>query len=74
MIEKKESRFTAEDAFLVGEVFGNLSSDKVSEHLKDLELLAKTAGANVNKRYNQKLNRINPSFFKSCQWSTRFLC
>ena len=63
MIEKKESRFTAEDAFLVGVVFGDLSSDKVSEHLEELELLANTAGANVIHRYTQKLNRINPSFF-----------
>ena len=63
MIEKKESRFSIEDAFLVGVVFGNLSSDKVSEHLEELELLAKTAGANVIHRYTQKLNRINPSFF-----------
>ena len=63
MIEKKDSRFSIEDAFLVGVVFGNLSSDKVSEHLEELELLAKTAGANVIHRYTQKLNRINPSFF-----------
>ena len=63
MIEKKDSRFSIEDAFLVGVIFGNLSSDKVSEHLEELELLAKTAGANVIHRYTQKLNRINPSFF-----------
>jgi len=63
LIEKKESRFSIEDAFLVGAVFGNLSYDKVNEHLEELELLAKTAGANVIHRYTQKLNRINPSFF-----------
>ena len=63
MIEKKESTISTEDAFLVGVVFGNLSSSKVSEHLEELELLAKTAGANVVHRYTQKLNRINPSFF-----------
>ena len=63
MIEKKESTVPTEDAFLVGVVFGNLSSNKVSEHLEELELLAKTAGANVVHRYTQKLNRINPSFF-----------
>ena len=63
MIEKKESRFSIEDAFLVGAVFGNLSYDKVNEHLEELELLAKTAGASVIHRYTQKLNRINPSFF-----------
>ena len=63
MIEKKESTISTEDAFLVGVVFGNLSSNKVSEHLDELELLAKTAGANVVHTYTQKLNRINPSFF-----------
>ena len=63
MIEKKGSTISTEDAFLVGVVFGNLSSSKVSEHLEELELLAKTAGANVVHTYTQKLNRINPSFF-----------
>jgi len=43
LIEKKESRISVEDAFLVGVVFGNLSSEKVSEHLEELHLLAKTA-------------------------------
>ena len=63
MIEKKESRISTEDAFLVGVVFGNLSSEKVSEHLEELQLLAKTAGANVVHSYTQKLSKINPSFF-----------
>ena len=63
MIEKKESTISTEDAFLVGAIFGELSSDKVNEHLEELELLAKTAGANVVHSYTQKLNRINPSFF-----------
>ena len=63
MIEKKESRISIEDAFLVGAVFGNLSSEKVSEHLEELQLLAKTAGANVVHSYTQKLSKINPSFF-----------
>lgn len=63
MIEKKESRISIEDAFLVGVVFGNLSSEKVNEHLEELQLLAKTAGANVVHSYTQKLSKINPSFF-----------
>ena len=63
MIEKKESRISVEDAFLVGVVFGNLSSEKVSEHLEELHLLAKTAGANVVHSYTQKLSKVNPSFF-----------
>jgi len=63
LIEKKESRISIEDAFLVGVVFGNLSSEKVNEHLEELQLLAKTAGANVVHSYTQKLSKINPSFF-----------
>ena len=41
----------------------NLCSEKVSEHLEELQLLAKTAGANVVHSYTQKLSKINPSFF-----------
>ena len=63
MIEKKESKVLTENAFLVGVIYGNLNFDKVNEHLEELELLAKTAGAKVVHRYTQKLNKINPSFF-----------
>jgi len=41
----------------------NLSSSKVNEHLKELELLAQTAGANVLHYFVQKLSKINPSYF-----------
>ena len=63
MIEKKESKLSRENAFLVGVIYGNLNFDKVNEHLEELELLAETAGAKVVHRYTQKLNKINPSFF-----------
>ena len=63
MIEKKESKVSSENAFLVGVIYGNLNFDKVNEHLEELELLAETAGAKVVHRYTQKLNKINPSFF-----------
>ena len=63
MIEKKESKVSTENAFLVGVIYGNLNIDKVSEHLEELELLTETAGAKVVHTYTQKLNRINPSFF-----------
>ena len=63
MIEKKESKVSRENAFLVGVIYGNLNFDKVNEHLEELELLAETAGAKVVHRYTQKLNKINPSFF-----------
>ena len=63
MIEKKESKVSRENAFLVGVIYGNLNFDKVNEHLEELELLAETAGAKVVHTYTQKLSRINPSFF-----------
>ena len=63
MIEKKESKISKKDAFLVGVIFGDLNYDKVSEHIEELELLAETAGARVIHSYTQKLNKINPSFF-----------
>jgi len=63
LIEKKESKISKKDAFLVGVIFGDLNYDKVSEHIEELELLAETAGARVIHSYTQKLNKINPSFF-----------
>ena len=62
MIESK-SKTLAENAFLVGAVYGNLTVTKVDEHLDELSLLAETAGANVVHCFLQKLNKINPSFF-----------
>ncbi len=52
-----------EKALLVGVIYGKLDQYKVEEHLKELELLAKTAGADVVGKITQKLSRINPSFF-----------
>ena len=62
MINSK-SKTLAENAFLVGAVYGNLTVTKVDEHLDELSLLAETAGANVVHCFLQKLNKINPSFF-----------
>ena len=62
MIDIK-SKTLAENAFLVGAVYGNLTVTKVDEHLDELSLLAETAGANVVHCFFQKLNKINPSFF-----------
>ena len=62
MIDSK-SKTLAENAFLVGAVYGNLTVTKVDEHLDELSLLAETAGANVVHCFLQKLNKINPSFF-----------
>ena len=63
MIEKNNLKTYNENAFLVGAVHSNLSSSKVNEHLKELELLAQTAGANVLHYFVQKLSKINPSYF-----------
>ncbi|MBT7424357.1 MAG: GTPase HflX [Candidatus Marinimicrobia bacterium] len=52
-----------EKALLVGVIYGKLDQYKVEEHLIELELLAKTAGADVVGKITQKLSRINPSFF-----------
>ena len=52
-----------EKALLIGVIYGKLDQYKVEEHLKELELLAKTAGADVVGKITQKLSRINPSFF-----------
>ena len=52
-----------EKALLVGVIYGKLDQYKVEEHLKELELLAKTAGADVVGKITQKLSSINPSFF-----------
>ena len=63
MIEKNNLKTYNENAFLIGAVHSNLSSSKVNEHLKELELLAQTAGANVLHYFVQKLSKINPSYF-----------
>ncbi|MBT5096355.1 MAG: GTPase HflX, partial [Candidatus Marinimicrobia bacterium] len=43
-----------EKALLVGVIYGKLDQYKVEEHLKELELLAKTAGADVVGKITQK--------------------
>ena len=56
-IKKKEK------AILIGVIHGKLNLPTVEEHLEELELLAKTAGADVVGHVTQKLSRINPSLF-----------
>ena len=62
MINNTEIK-TKEKALLIGVIHGELDLPTVEEHLEELELLAKTAGANVVGHVTQKLSRINPSFF-----------
>ncbi len=52
-----------EKALLIGVIYEKLDQYKVEEHLNELELLAKTAGAMVVGRFTQKVTRINPSYF-----------
>ena len=57
VINKKEK------ALLIGVIYEKLNQLKVEEHLRELDLLAKTAGAKVVGKVTQKLSRINPSYF-----------
>ena len=52
-----------EKALLIGVIYEKLDQFKVEEHLSELELLAKTAGAKVVGKITQKISRINPSYF-----------
>ena len=62
MINNTEIK-TKEKALLIGVIHGELDLPTIEEHLEELELLARTAGANVVGHVTQKLSRINPSFF-----------
>ena len=52
-----------EKALLVGVIRPNLEKDVILDHLNELELLAKTAGAIVVAKITQKVAKINPSTF-----------
>ena len=52
-----------EKALLVGVIRPNLEKDVILDHLNELELLAKTAGAIVAAKITQKVAKINPSTF-----------
>ena len=62
MIDNPEIK-QKEKAILIGVIHGELNLPTVEEHLEELELLAKTAGADVVGHVTQKLSRINPSLF-----------
>lgn len=53
MIEKKEHQF--EKAVLVGIITQNQNEEKLAEYLEELEFLAYTAGASVEKKFTQKM-------------------
>ena len=52
-----------EKALLIGVIRPNFEKDVIVDHLNELELLAKTAGASVVAKITQKVAKINPSTF-----------
>ena len=61
MIEKKEHIY--EKAVLVGLITKNQDEDKLTEYLDELEFLAYTAGATVERRFIQKMLQPNSKTF-----------
>jgi len=61
MLEKKEHLY--EKVVLVGLVTQHQDEEKLNEYLDELEFLAYTAGATVEKRFSQKLSQPDPRTF-----------
>ena len=61
MIENKEHQY--EKAVLVGLITQNQSEDKLIEYMDELEFLAFTAGASVDKRFSQRLTQPDSKTF-----------
>lgn len=61
MLEKKEH--TYEQAVLVGLVTKDQDEEKLAEYMDELEFLAYTAGATIEKRFTQKLAKPDPKTF-----------
>lgn len=61
MIENKEHQY--EKAVLVGLITQNQSEDKLIEYMDELEFLAFTAGAIVDKRFTQRLTQPDSKTF-----------
>ncbi len=61
MIELKE--INNEKAILIGVIKFDTTEEKIHENLLELELLAKTAGAEVIEKITQKILKINPATF-----------
>lgn len=61
MLEKKETHY--EKAILVGLITPLQDEEKLKEYMDELEFLANTAGAEVYKRFTQKLEQPNPRTF-----------
>ncbi len=52
-----------ERALLVGVVQPGMTDEIIHEHLDELELLADTAGAQIEGRITQRISKINPATF-----------
>ena len=61
MIEKIDHRY--ENAVLVGLITQQQTEEKLTEYLDELEFLAYTAGASVDKRFTQKLTQPDSKTF-----------
>ncbi|MBD3904989.1 GTPase HflX [Chryseobacterium sp. Ch-15] len=61
MLEKKQHNY--EKAVLVGVVTQNQDEDKLQEYMDELEFLAFTAGATVDRRFTQKLTQPDSKTF-----------
>lgn len=61
MLERESHEY--EKAILVGVVTQQQSEEKLVEYLDELEFLAYTAGASIQKRFSQKLSKPNPKTF-----------
>ncbi len=61
MLDKKEHLY--EKAVLIGLITQHQSEEKLTEYLDELEFLALTAGATVEKRFTQRLTQPDPKTF-----------
>ena len=61
MLEKNDHQY--EKAVLVGLITQNQSEEKLTEYLDELEFLAYTAGASVDKRFTQRLTKPDSKTF-----------
>lgn len=61
MLEKKEAQY--EKVVLVGLITREQPEEKLEEYMDELEFLAYTAGAEVAKRFTQKMDKPDSKFF-----------
>src|SRR5690606_14891965 len=61
MLEKKDHSY--ERAVLVGLITRDQNEEKLNEYLDELEFLAYTAGASVEKRFTQKMTQPDAKTF-----------